>query len=254
MQIRVLGCAGGWPSAGRACSGYLVTEGATCLWLDAGAGTLAELLCHVSPRDVDALWISHLHPDHCSDLGAVRNLLAYGGARDGRPLPVHGPPGWPQWFDAAVPDSRATAAVFEMHELQDRSTVAIGDLRLTPFAVRHGVVTFACRVESDGAVFAYSADSGPCPSLTELCRGADLFACESFRSLPDAGDSDTVMTPEQAAAIAVDGGARSLLLTHLHPAADPDQALARARGTFGGPVAVARQGMVYQAVSPATGS
>jgi hypothetical protein len=29
VEMRVLGCAGGWPAAGRACSGYLVADGAT---------------------------------------------------------------------------------------------------------------------------------------------------------------------------------------------------------------------------------
>src|SRR5437762_269463 len=129
MEVRVLGCSGGWPSAGRACSGYLVREGNTCIWLDAGAGTLAELLRHVMLRDVDALWISHLHPDHCSDLGTVRNILAYGHGRGGRALPVLGPPGWRLWFEHAVPDFRATLDAFDMRELEDRRNLLIGDLR-----------------------------------------------------------------------------------------------------------------------------
>lgn len=239
----MLGCAGGWPAAGRACSGYLVSSGGTRVWLDAGAGTLAELLRHGTLRDVDTLWISHVHPDHCSDLGAVRNLLAYGQGRDGRPLPVLGPPGWPEWFDGAVPDERATRAAFAPEEVLDRAARQVGGLRLTAFAVRHGVPTFACRVESDGAVLAYSADSGPCSALVELARGADLFLCEAFRSLP--GAEAGVMTPEEAGSIATEAGVRSLLLTHLHPDADPAAAVARARTAFPGPVGAATQGSAY---------
>ena len=108
MIVRVLGSSGGWPGPGRPCSGYLLTEGPTRVLLDAGAGTLAELLCHRTVAELDAIWISHLHPDHCSDLGLVRNLLAYGPAPAAGPLVVFGPPGWPAWFDAAVPDAAAT--------------------------------------------------------------------------------------------------------------------------------------------------
>jgi ribonuclease BN (tRNA processing enzyme) len=200
----------------------VISEGDTCVWLDAGAATLAEFLRH---------------------LGLVRNLLAYGDAGGGHALPVLGPPGWREWFDVAVPDPVATRAAFEMHDLLDRGSLLIGDLRLTPFAVSHGIPTFGCRAESDHGVLAYSSDSGPCDALAELARNADLFVCESFVSLPGASERETVMTPEQAGSIATAANARSLLLTHLHPDADPATTVARARATFGGPVEAAEQGM-----------
>jgi ribonuclease BN (tRNA processing enzyme) len=245
MDVRVLGSSGGWPAAGGACSGYLVSDRETRIWLDAGAGTLAELLRHVTLRDVDALWISHLHPDHCSDLGLVRNILAYGHGRGGRTLPVFGPPGWHRWLASAVPDLPATQGAFEVRDLQDGSSSLIGDLRLSPRAVRHGIATFGCRIESDRGVFAYSADSAPCDALVDLARGADLFLCESFRSVPEADEFKTVMTPEEAGSLATAAQVRRLLLTHLHPDADPTTAVARARTTYAGPVNVARQGVVY---------
>jgi ribonuclease BN (tRNA processing enzyme) len=245
MKVRVLGSSGGWPAAGKACSGYLVTEGETRIWLDAGAGTLAELLRHGTLDEVDALWISHLHPDHCSDLGPARNALAYGHARRGRPLTVLGPPGWRQWFDSAVPDSEATRAAFEARDLQDGDGFVVGDLQVTPLAVRHGITTFGCRAESESGVLAYSADSAPCDALVDLARGADLFLCESFRSSSAADEFSSVMTPEQAGSIAAAAHVRSLLLTHLHPDADPIAAAAGARTTYAGPVDVARQGRVY---------
>jgi ribonuclease BN (tRNA processing enzyme) len=243
VKLRVLGSSGGWPAPGRACSGYLVSDGDSRIWLDAGAGTLSELLRHMALAEVDALWISHLHPDHCSDLGLVRNAIAYGGARDGSPLRVLGPPRWLEWFDVAVPDSPATRRAFEAEELRDGGTFVVGDLRLRAFAVRHETATYACRVESEDAVLAYSADSAPCRSLVELARGADLFLCESFLSLPQSRSSDIVMTPEQAGSMASAAGARSLLLTHLHPDADPDAAVSRARTTYQGEVALATPGL-----------
>jgi ribonuclease BN (tRNA processing enzyme) len=110
----------------------------------------------------------------------------------------------------------------------------VGALRLRPFAVAHAVPTFGCRVESSGGVWAYSADSAPCPGLVELARSADLFFCEAFRSTPGAGELTTVMTPEQAGEVAAAAGARWLVLTHLHPDADPSRALSRARSSYPG--------------------
>lgn len=245
MIVRVLGCSGGWPGPGRPCSGYLVTEGSTRVLVDAGAGTLAELQREGSVAELDAVWISHLHPDHCSDLGVLRNLLAYGPGRRAGRLDVWGPPGWRSWFDAAVPDPDATRGVFSAWELGDGCVAQVGALRLRGLAVAHGVPTFGCRVESPGAVWAYSADSAPCPGLTELARAADLFFCEAFRSAPAAGELTTVMTPEQAGEVAGAAGARRLVLTHLHPDADPARARARARSAYAGPVDVALPGAVF---------
>ena len=96
-------------------------------------------------------------------------------------------------------------------------------------------------------VLAYSGDCGPGPEVEVVAAGAGLFLCEAYRALPGEPDPPgTVKTPEQAGHAAARAGARSLLLTHLHPAADPDQARERAAGAFPGPVAVAGPGEGYE--------
>ena len=80
VSVTVLGCCGSYPGAGGACSGYLVDDGTTRLWLDAGSGTLANLQRHCALDDVDALVLSHEHPDHWADVEgwviALRHLTA----------------------------------------------------------------------------------------------------------------------------------------------------------------------------------
>src|SRR3712207_8466497 len=51
-------------SPGNACSGYLVHDGETSVWIDCGPGTLANLQRHVALADVDAIVVTHGHPDH----------------------------------------------------------------------------------------------------------------------------------------------------------------------------------------------
>ena len=65
------------------------------LLLDLGSGALGPLQRHLSPDDLDAVLLSHLHPDHCVDLCGLYVMRRYrpGGARPADRLPVHGPAG-----------------------------------------------------------------------------------------------------------------------------------------------------------------
>src|SRR4051794_5409200 len=77
LRLHVLGCDGTYAGPGGACSGYLVQSGTQRLWLDAGPGTLARLQQHVALTDVDALVVTHEHPDHCGELPVLRNALRF---------------------------------------------------------------------------------------------------------------------------------------------------------------------------------
>src|SRR5690348_2822565 len=119
MQLRILGSSGGWPAAGNPCSGYLVSAAGTQVWVDAGSGTLGALLAQGSLSDVDALWISHLHPDHCADLPVVWHTLAYSGVGRTAPLPVLGPPGWPDAITGLLDEPSQLEQHFTVMELSD---------------------------------------------------------------------------------------------------------------------------------------
>jgi ribonuclease BN (tRNA processing enzyme) len=93
LSLSVLGTATPYPRPGQPCSGYLLRTPDTAVWIDVGSGTMAELQRHLPLNQIQAIWISHLHPDHYSDLLAVYNWLV--NASPSRPpLPVFGPPGW----------------------------------------------------------------------------------------------------------------------------------------------------------------
>src|SRR5262245_34000632 len=96
MRLTVLGSSGGYPAPGSACSGYLVEDGDSRLWVDAGSGTFARLLEHCSPDELSAVLISHLHADHWTDLIVGLHALQFAFKRD-EPLPVYGPAGRRRW-------------------------------------------------------------------------------------------------------------------------------------------------------------
>ncbi len=243
VLVRVLGSAGGWPGAGRACSGYLLEAAGRRVWIDAGTGTLAALRQHCGIDELDAIWISHLHPDHCSDLLPLRTFLAYTQAPR---IPVYGPPGWADRMDAFLGRPGAMAAAFEVAELTDRTAYAIGSLRLEAVATHHHVPTFGVRTTVDGATLAYTADSGPGPALEHLAAGADLLLAEAFRAVHGQPEDPGVSTPEEAATTAAANRVGHLVLTHLHPDADPARVRHRAGAVFGGRLDLARPGDTYE--------
>ncbi len=71
MRLTVLGGCGAWPEAGQACSGFLVEHDGFRLVVDLGYATVPRLLERAAPAQVDAVFISHGHPDHCADLNPL---------------------------------------------------------------------------------------------------------------------------------------------------------------------------------------
>lgn len=212
--------------------------------MDAGSGVLVELLRHSTLPELDAIWITHLHPDHGGDLPAAWHTLAFGTRRE-RPLPVLGPPGWSATLDGMRSGAAEVGEVVEIVELADGARHRFGELTLRAVVMRHSMPTFGLRADHAGAILSYTSDSGPCAGMSELAAGADLFLAEAFLSLPELR-SELLSTPEDAGRAAAAGGARRLVLTHLHPDADPARALARAATEFAGPIEVAEPGRVFE--------
>ena len=71
MQVTVLGGCGAWPDRGRPCSGYLVEHEGFSLLVDPGYATFSALLEHTTAAAIDAVYVTHGHPDHCVDLNPL---------------------------------------------------------------------------------------------------------------------------------------------------------------------------------------
>lgn len=232
MTLTVLGTSTPYPRPDQPCSGYLVRTPTTALWVDAGSGTFAELQRHMDLERLDAIWISHLHPDHAGDLPAIANWLInrpYATV----PLPIYGPPKWSKRLDSFLPtDPALLAGRIDIHDLADGDEAVVGGLHLVSRFVQHGVPTFGLRVSYGRHVLAYSGDSGPCDALVELARDATWFLCEAGVAEQPPGDSSGHCTPENAAVIARNAQATLLVLTHLAPGLEAHVARQRALGHF----------------------
>ncbi len=236
LTLTILGCAGSYPAAGQACSGYLVRSASTTVWLDAGSGTLANLQRHVPLDAVDAVVLSHEHPDHCADLSGFYVACKYYLRRTS--VPVYAP-------RSVRTKAYHDGPPLDWHIVGDGSREVIGDVTLTFSRTDHGPETVGVRVDGDSRSLGYSADSGPAWPLSALGAGLDLALCEATYLKNDEGMAGH-MSVRQAGHSARRAEVGRLLLTHLQPGLDPAAAKAEAEAAFGRAVDVAVLHEVYE--------
>jgi ribonuclease BN (tRNA processing enzyme) len=229
VELVILGGSGAWPKIGQACSGYLVSHHGYRLLIDPGYGVMGELLRYCDPGDLDAVLISHGHPDHCADLNPLLRARVLGRVDHDR-LPVVAPRGALDAVLALDPIGAVAAGAEPLYP-------ASGDkINFGPFSVEvgelpHHVTTFGFRITSeDGAVLAYTADSGESSDRVDLALHAGLLLAEvSYPEVVPAEDRSHLSDAAQIARLARDAEVDRCVLTHLMPFADPFRALALVR-------------------------
>jgi ribonuclease BN (tRNA processing enzyme) len=222
MRLTIVGCSGSFPGPESPSSCYLVEapyDGRTFqLVLDLGSGALGALQRYSSVEDVDAVALSHLHPDHCLDLCGFYVFRKYHPGGSLPPIPVYGPEGTGPHIARAygIADDAGMSAEF------DFVTYPAGPFDVGPFTlevslVDHPAPAYAIKVSHDGHSLVYSGDTGPCDELDEFATGCDLLLAEaSF--VEDADNPEHVhLTGRQAAEIAAKQDVRRLVLTHFPP-------------------------------------
>lgn len=252
VRLTILGCSGSIPGPGVAASGYLLEHDGFVLGVEFGNGTLAQLQTVRDPFDLDALVLSHLHPDHCADFSALTVLRRYHpeppyDVRERR-LPVFAP------SEAAARLANAYAPheaerletdlgdVFEFHTL---SAHTIGPFTVAATRVDHPTPAFGLRLTAGGTSLAYTGDTGPCDALDGLADGVDVLLAEaSWTDAPDR-PKGVHLSGRQAGELAARAGARRLLLTHVPPWTDAEAVLAEAKAAFDGPAELVRQAATY---------
>jgi len=170
MRLVVVGCAGSYPGPDSPASCYLLEEedGTGRTWrilLDLGSGALGALQRYADPLAVDAVFLSHLHPDHCMDLCGYHVLRRYHPSGAQPRLAVHGPEGTADRMAVAYgldPDPGMTE---EFDFLDHRPSVEVGPFVVEAVPVVHPGPAFGFRVTSGGRSLAYSGDTGPCAGL-----------------------------------------------------------------------------------------
>jgi ribonuclease BN (tRNA processing enzyme) len=244
FELTVLGAGPAWSD--RPCSSgaaYLVRSGATSLLLDLGQGSFPRLIAAVEPERLDAVVISHLHPDHFIDLVPLRHYLAYQLQPPGR-LRVIAPVGIEARIDALHDRPGFTAATLDC-EPPPEGPLTIGDVTLEMRRVTHTADSHAMRVATDGAPgLVYSGDCGVAADLAPLIRPGDTLLVEvSFGPGPVPPGSFHLDAPSVAELARARRPGR-VLLTHLQMGLDGEESIRIVQAAVDGPVSLVEPGVV----------
>ncbi|MFI1213646.1 MBL fold metallo-hydrolase [Streptomyces sp. NPDC020802] len=253
MRVTVLGGCGAWPTADQACSGYLVEDSGYRLLLDPGYAAFPRLLDHITAEEVDAVLVTHGHPDHCADLNPLLRARALIGSPPPA-LPVYAPEGA---LDAVLALDRPgmLAPALDRRDFVPGERLTIGPFAVETVALPHHVPNAGLRVTAGRSVLAYTGDTGPSREIARLALHADVFLSEAtYPYEVPAEDAASLLTARLAGRYATEAGVARLLLTHLWPGTDPEGALRAAAETYRGPIAVATTGLVVETSDRETGS
>lgn len=215
----------------RAASGYLVDVDGRRIWLDAGPGTWRNMLQLIHYEDLDGVILSHVHPDHTTDVFSCYHALAFGGLEASPKIPLWAPS---QVLERICAYAEGVDVAFDLHSIEAGGGFAIGDAMVTLFEMAHPVVTVGVRLEHQGSVFAYTADTGLDGDVLALAKGAGVLLSEATMQNRDGSHFDGHMNAAQAAELARDADVARLVLTHLPPGRDLSVSLAEARAAAPG--------------------
>ena len=231
--LHFLGTGAAFTDAHRTTAMLAFTDGPHTLVVDCGGDVVQRVQAAGIDLDtIDAMIVTHEHPDHVAGFPLFMEKLWLAGRR--RPVPVYG-------IRPAIDQARRCFEVFdtsqwkglpeiEWHEVaHEEGALVLEDdrWRVTAAPGRHSVPVVGLRVESktSGRVVAYSCDTQPSDAIARLSRGADVLVHEAN------GAGPVHSSPEEAADIARRAGAGRLILIHVPPGLTPAD-LAGARAIF----------------------
>ncbi len=243
MKLTVLGKYGPFPQAGGACSGYLIETEQTKVVLDLGSGTLSNLIKLYPTLPIDAVFLSHLHSDHCSDMLVLRYALRQLHSR-GVPVPMPlsvVAPAEP----SIVHGQLATSGVYDITTAKDGLKFNFTDMSITLHQMTHTVDSFCMVIRSAGKKFVYTGDTGYNDRLSHICSGADVLLADTcFLSADKTTENAPHMTAAEAAKLARNAGVGRLFCTHIWGGGYTDeQIVAEARRFFRNSFAIKEMGV-----------
>jgi ribonuclease BN (tRNA processing enzyme) len=188
MKLQFVGCGDAFGSGGRQNTCFHVTGCSANFLIDCGATALPALKrLGVARNDIELILITHFHGDHFAGLPFF--LLDAQFSRRSRPLVIAGPEGiearLAQVMEALFENSSKTRQKYDLSviALKPEEKRTFGAIGVTPFPVVHGESGgpfLAYRIEAEGRVIAYSADTEWTETLVPLARDADLFIAEAY--------------------------------------------------------------------------
>jgi ribonuclease BN (tRNA processing enzyme) len=270
--VQILGSGGPELNPERASSSYLLwVDGKAKMLIDMGGGTYFRFAqSRAKTSDLALVAISHLHPDHVSDLPAFLWLSHL--ART-EPLAIVGPssgtgvigpagndvaPDLPTFLTRLFDEKtgafqvlgrtlggrgngvRLNLNVVDVMKTEPSQVYEATGLKVTALGIPHAnMPTLAYRVETpDGSIVFSSDQNGTNPKFVDFARGANVLIMH-LAVPPEATGFLTTLhaVPSTVGRIAQEAGVGRLIISHIGQF-DLDAALADLRKSFTGPLTV----------------
>lgn len=240
----------------------VISGGGVNILVDVGWGaTLRLFQSGIPPQRVDAVFFTHLHSDHTTDLADFLVMRWVGGVT--APLPIYGPAGTARMVagfrEALAADTKyrfdhhgaklspvgTECDVKEISAGEDPVEIAkIADITVRTFHVDHRPVmpAFGYRLERDARSIVISGDTNACQGLLNGSQDADILVCDSMnkKMMSDLEDrlrgignqlQAELLTDahtyhasvQDGADIAERAGVKHLVLSHVMPPIVPEQ-------------------------------
>lgn len=243
MRLTVLGGNGGFPAAGGACSGYLIEHDGFRLLVDPGYAIVPRLLEIMPAEAIDAVLVSHGHPDHVADLNPLLRARAL---RDD-PAPRLPAYALPVALNPvlALDQIRALKDQCEVCDFEAGDAFRIGPFQIETRLLPHSIPNAGVRITGGGRSITYTGDAAPSDDLVELADSTDLLLAEAtyIESVPS-GNIGALNSAVEVGRQAGRSRSGRLMLTHLMPETDREDARAAAARAYTGQIDVATGGMV----------
>lgn len=238
MKLTVLGSGTCVPSLKRNAPGYLLEADGRQVLIDCGSGTLLQLeKAGKGFKDIDAVFITHLHPDHFADLmPLIHALISTPKFNREKELIIAGPEGFKKYYEDALVPILSKREFIRLVEIKNK-------FELAPFLVHsiktvHIGASLAFRFEVGEKSIVFTGDADYDQGLIDFSNNADLLIADS--SFPHANKATGHLSAKECGLVAEKAGVKKLILSHIYPVDSPDSdRLEECREVFSGDVELA---------------
>lgn len=212
MKLTVLGCYGPFPKGGGATSSYFLQTNNKKFVFDFGAGAFSRLLELEKPENLDAIFLSHLHFDHTSDMGALIYYFEMLFAN-----------GYSKKLTVIMPDdgchdvfSIGSSPFFNVIKISDGTRLDFDGVTFDFYQMRHPFLSFGVKVSEEEKTFAYTGDTNICDNLERLYLGSKTVLADGAFLMKDWTENKPHLSVKHIVDITNKYGNKSII-THLHP-------------------------------------
>jgi len=220
LSVAFMGTGGPVPTALRGTASVLITRGGERLMFDCGEGTQRQLRSSVGLIQIDELYLTHFHLDHC--LGLPGLLKTYDLNDRTEPLQLFGPVGLHRLLKDFSPLIGRLGYHVEVQELEPGDLVPHQDYEIEAFPVEHRTRALGYALLEDNRPGKLDADLA---MKLGVDNGPDLGALQRGDSVEGSAGTVTpeqVVGPERHGRIVVLTGDTSPCQATIEAAADAD--------------------------------